>query len=1374
MKPTENNAKTPYATGRFALRGAFLHAKGTGVSVAVLVVLVALISTTSAQAAIRHEYLKQITEVPTGKLGVEGQMQMTVDSGDLWVGEQSRVDEFDAAGGFLAQLSPPADVQVFTGGVAVGHATGETQVYVPAEERIVERDGLTEESVVEVFAPTGALLGTLTGAETPGESHPSKSFGLNGVRDVAVDNSTNPTDWAHGDMYATDTEKDAVLVFEPEADGKAKYLTEITGISPTEPFPTEPEPFYGPERVAVDESNGDLVVSDGSVVDVFEPTVFDQYEFVRQLTGTPSGLFGSINGVAVDGGGGEGSGDIYVAQGSEEDQFSGAGAYLGRLTGTPAGAFPNNVAGGSVNSVAVDPSSHQVYVGVYKSIPGKGEYEGSVEVFGPNVVVPDVAITEPVSELTPTSVTLRGTVNPVGAGEATCTFEYGTTTAYGTEAECTGPGSKTHPVPNGNAAVPVEAVIPAGKLQPDTTYYYHLDAVNADRVTNTGEGPEDVGQFTTPGPGIEEQSAAAVTSSSATLNATIDPHNGPSSASHGAPESYYFQYSTAPTAGCEATPSSCADLPIAPGVSLPIGESGLQVSQHVQGLAAATVYHYRVVVVGEIAGRIESFDGPDATFTTQPTGGAFALPDGRQWELVSPPDKHGALVLPIEESGVVQAAVGGSAFTYLTDGSPELQPRGISSHVQVLSTRGSGGWSSQDIDTPHNYQAGIALANGYEYRFFSPDLSQALVEPTGLFTPLSNNGVSEEVPPEAAERAEDVRSDFTCQATPVTCYTPLVTPANTLAGVRIGGQSGGAELHAAEHGAVRFAGATPDLSHVVLASSVVLTSEAPLTLPGLPLHNALYEWSGGQLQLVSVLPPGEGGAGVQGTFGVTCDECLEARNAISGDGSRVVWSTPSSGSVENLYMRDTVRKETVRIGEVGVYATFKDASSDDSKVFFTQQGNTNLNGGAVGGDLYVFEVTSAADEPLTGKVTRLTENAEVQGTVIGASEDGSYVYFAANGVLGDGAQRGATSGDCEGGTRSAEESQTCNLYVDHYSGSTWEAPAFIATLSGGDNPDWDHGEAFNLRRLTARVSPDGHWLAFMSQRSLTGYDNTDVNEATGKHADEEVYLYDAVERKLVCASCNPTGARPHGEEYEKLESQNGGVVGGVDVWESTAWLAANVPGWIGYEGYGALYQPRYLSDRGRLFFNSDDALVPQDVNGTWDVYEYEPPGNGEAPPSDTCTTESSTYSSRSAGCVNLISLGESAEESAFLDASENGDDVFFLTTSRLSSQDIDNDYDVYDAHVCGAEGVACTTSLEPPPPCTTEASCKPSPEPQPGIYGLPSSATFSGPGNLAPPLPTVVKKVTKKTVKCKKPKKLSHGKCVKPKKKTSNKRGAKR
>jgi hypothetical protein len=298
-------------------------------------------------------------------------------------------------------------------------------------------------------------------------------------------------------------------------------------------------------------------------------------------------------------------------------------------------------------------------------------------------------------------------------------------------------------------------------------------------------------------------------------------------------------------------------------------------------------------------------------------------------------------------------------------------------------------------------------------------------------------------------------------------------------------------------------------------------------------------------------------------------------------------------------------------------------------------------------------------------------------------------------------------------------------------------------------------------------------LAFMSDRDLTGYDTAD---STSGHSDEELYLYSAESRTLSCASCDPTGARPTGVEY-KQEGKGMPVDAGHDVWERGSWLAADVPGFTQFEsspGRGR-YQPRYLSNEGRVFFNSDDALVPQDINGTWDVYEYEPanvPAGGEHPCAASSTSGGVVFKpahafevegvkgEEGAGCVGLISSGGSAQESAFLDASESGSEVFFMTTAKLAPQDFDKSYDVYDAHECTV-GSPCI----PPPPgaeaeCTTAEACRAAPLPEPGIYGAPASTTFNGIGDL--PASSVKPAVKKKTVKCAKGKvRNKRGKCVK-------------
>jgi hypothetical protein len=309
-----------------------------------------------------------------------------------------------------------------------------------------------------------------------------------------------------------------------------------------------------------------------------------------------------------------------------------------------------------------------------------------------------------------------------------------------------------------------------------------------------------------------------------------------------------------------------------------------------------------------------------------------------------------------------------------------------------------------------------------------------------------------------------------------------------------------------------------------------------------------------------------------------------------------------------------------------------------------------------------------------------------------------------------------------------------NLYVSHLSGGKW-VTSLIAILSSEDSPDW-----FNVNRTserlvdqTAQVSPSGQYLAFMSNRSLTGYNNIDINEETGKHADEEVFLYDAFKPHLGCASCNPTGARPQGVFDTEFAGEGLGLrVDRPRTWSDVGnpgvahWLAGSIPGWTAIDPNQSIYQSRYLSDTGRLFLTSADALVPgiaaptrkesisgKEANvGVENVYEYKPNEVGD------CAAP--------AGCVGLISSGTSEKESAFLDASATGSDVFFVTAASLLPQDEDGgSYDVYDARVCGEAG--CITPPPPPgAPCGSIPECRGTSSPPPTFAPAPG---FSGPGN---------------------------------------------
>jgi hypothetical protein len=1262
-------------------------------SVAALAVFAAIaVATPAAYARTTHSYESVITEVPAERPGgkpvpMPGLLQeansMTVFSGELYLAERlegdgiagsnSRADQFAPSASkpgeyeFGSQLlAQPEPRQVRSAGIAFGSAAVEMEMYLGQSPL----EGITG---VNVFAAGGcgnlecATFQKLwTGAQVPevlGESGPFVN-----VTGVAVDHSTSPGDWAIGDVFVADSgeagngpvQPPAIDIFEPQAEGKEHYVGQVTGPSPGQPFAQGY--IEGGLSLAVSGFNGDLVVSDGTAVYVFRPKEESakegKYVFERRLELPGGGALTGVGALAVD----DGNGEIY-AGGAAVYEFSPEGAFLGGITSVPREGLQGGVKGQTeevplgARSLAVDRVSHRVFVG----------NRGVVDVFGPDLVLPNVVTeapsnlaldSDPATGATSWRIEPTGSVNPLNEGGASCWFVWGLTEAFGQQAPC------TPSVLTGGSPVHAQATLTG--LEPDTAYVYRLQASNANG-TNKGEASEDY-RFTTPGPGLRSESVSSVTSSSASFAATIAPHDAPVE-EHDlqqptkSPTTYYFQYSTQSTAGCVGEPSACTSMPSSPA-SIGSGTADVAVSQHAQGLTASTTYHYRLVAINEALpesapGVSSAFYGPDRTFTTQGPGGPVVLPDGRAWELVSPVHKHGAT---ISASG--QAAVGGDKYTFVTEIPTESEPAGSPSQgIEVLSSRvAPGEWASVDIPISRSKPEG-ALANGqHEYRFFSEDLGLAVAESEGPFSVpqgwhQNTHGEWElivESSPVPTERTPYLRHNATCSSAPASCFEPLLDSEDVTSGQKYEGSGRDA-------GAARFVGATPDASHVFIHSSVQLTT-------GTGPEGGLYEWTAGapaaqRLSLVNVAPDG---SALPGDL-----------MASSSDGSRVILGgcQPLVGC-NDYNVRDMVSGETLRLDvtesgspPVGGLGGFEGASVDASTAFFTDDARLVKDAGLSGRDLYVCELGAAGASakcalkdltpvPAAGQ-PGANENAQVSRAV-GVSRDGSYVYFLAKGVLA----AGATPGE--------------NLYVAHEHEGAWTT-SFIASPQ-------DVGS-------THVVSPDGRLLAFSSETSLTGYDNRDAK--TGA-PDSEVYLYDAASGRLVCASCNPSGARPTGSS-EVPPPQPPHQAGSQSVF-----------------------------DGGRLFFNSADGLVRQDTNGNVDVYEFEPAGAG------SCSSASATFNAGTGACVGLISSGVASGASVFVDASGTGADAFFTTRERLVGRDVDTAVDIYDAHVCSGPG-DCPSEAEAPPACTTADACRAAPAPQPSIFGPPSSATFSGQGNAASP-----------------------------------------
>ena len=118
-----------------------------------------------------------------------------------------------------------------------------------------------------------------------------------------------------------------------------------------------------------------------------------------------------------------------------------------------------------------------------------------------------------------------------------------------------------------------------------------------------------------------------------------------------------------------------------------------------------------------------------------------------------------------------------------------------------------------------------------------------------------------------------------------------------------------------------------------------------------------------------------------------------------------------------------------------------------------------------------------------------------------------------------------------------------------------------------------------------------------------------------------------------------------------------------------------------------------------MFFDTGEALLSQDTNGRIDVYEWAP---------DT---------------LRLISSGRSGHDSAFLDASADGQDVFFTTREQLVGADDDALIDVYDARVGGG-----LPEQENQPECMGDA-CQGPVSPPPALSGA-GTGTLGGSGNV--------------------------------------------
>jgi len=684
-------------------------------------------------------------------------------------------------------------------------------------------------------------------------------------------------------------------------------------------------------------------------------------------------------------------------------------------------------------------------------------------------------------------------------------------------------------------------------------------------------------------------------------------------------------------------------------VPLTDGDAGLVekvVAERLEGLAPDTTYHYRLVAENEVG---EDF-GEDRTFTTRSIFAGFAE---RAYEQATPVEKIGEVLTHHPSSG-----------------SPLLQ------HARPVTPAGDGLIFTQQepfAEADFGSAPGANLQSDFIARRLSdrwvlrlsPRAAEIGGNATTVFTALGGPNASKAITVSGQngwhERPGSPGNYLLDLDTGATSYLWPITSASVSPG-------------SVTHGGITPSG-TPLAATSVDMRQMVIPSPHPLTAePGTPTDPAIgkvYEWIDGELSLASINEAGNPftdstAAGING----------RNTNVLSEDGRHIFLSSSVAGfdplPATKVYRRSDAQTTTLAspskrtipdpLGEKA--KVFQLASTDGDRVFFTSSqlltDDANTGPGRAGTDLYRYEVSTDTLIDVSAE-TNTANGARVQG-ILGASDDGDWIYYVGLGqvIAGKG-----TAG-------------SPNVYAWHDDGSAEGETRFVATLGSG--PGCASGDLVVLDacnyapsdgRRTARVSADGQTAVFHSSLALLG------NQTNGHF---QVYAYEADasngEGELSCVSCRPDGTPS--EDFSYLSPGGGNVVGGNQV-----------------------SQP--LSDDGRrVFFNSEDDLLPADTNGLSDVYLWEE------------------------GRLQLITSGKSSDDSYFFGATPSGDDVFFYTREALVGQDYGDAYDIYTAKVGG--GLLSQNMPPPGEPCQGEA-CKPASLPQPQGQSSPSS-NATGPGNV--------------------------------------------
>ncbi len=959
---------------------------------------------------------------------------------------------------------------------------------------------------------------------------------------------------------------------------------------------------------------------------------------------------------------------------------------------------------------------------------------------------PETPKTEPASEETSEAAKLHGILDPVAAGSAgTFQFLY-----RRSPSECEGEGegkATAAEAMTGSQGQAVEAEVTG--LLPGSRYTFCLQALNEASETSTG-APETFATVPVAPVIVGEPQTATEASSLETTNETGSAADLDAKVIPGGEDKYRFEYGA--TTGYNhvieglVSPAGTPTTPVA-------------ISRLITGLTANTTYHWRLVIENT-AGKAESVDHTFVydTLAGESSGcldeaarqarGSLSLPDCRAYELVTPPEKNGALIgHPFAGIGEPVISDDGtkliSSSIQCFEASPScIGQRGNDGAVYEFA-RTPSGWATHPLvpafgalDGAETYTTWAADPNHGTSVFSAlaptPLLQEDLwvrqadgtlvtvgpLEEEGRFTGLVPNQlyldewlanadlshvVYESVVDTGNEKGSAWAFDPTVKSTDLYEYAETLEPQPNGFPLMVGVQGGYEE--GANHSLVSVCSTMLGFGHNTASQFA-----APLSRTGRTVFFTAEGRDAGGCEANSseaTAPPvNQLWARVDGEVGP----------AKAGPGlpeaHSVLISAATGALGSGCTTTECLKDSTTEPAD----ARFEAATPDGSATVFTSAQQLTDNAGQGSENLYesvCAEPCGAAGEEPAAKERRLFDVSEASDQlpvtngprVLGLealSADGSHVYFVAEGVL--------TGSEENHNHEHAEESEP-NLYVYEHGAGSQGHVAFIATLSSAPGELQDVQSNWNLHGggHEANVTPEGRFLVFTSHRALTADDTRGEGPA-------QVYEYDAQAGTLTRISIGQDGYNDDG-----LEGQLGAYLSGPSAGDAAIVSAASTQQ---AKTVPERLDPTMSDDGSFVFFQSPVALAPGALNDVVDGVKAE----------TTKKLYAQNFYEYHDGHVYLlasVTTETGQKRSTLLGSDVSGSNVFFGTFESLVPEDVDTNLDFYDAHVCSEEA-PCSAPVVASEGCG-EGACQAAGGAASGAGAgvVPASQAFSGAGNLA-------------------------------------------